>query len=335
MTNSWGNNMRNEEHQWDVAYVLLRQSLEKYRKVQCYQPILSEYYHLFLKEGITDREDERLQEISEQASSDRTLKILLSLIEEECYRKLGYSEPEALAESENIRAKSVDLILRMGVPATPAVISPRTPADPVAPAVVKRYPIQCFLRRYCLPLSVAVSSGVFALGLSHGAEFVPDSFASFHRSHISRQSSIPSQRASQPSQDIQMSQPASCGQQEARYTDPRLEGDTTAYDEKLDNAKLTVAHPFLPPGSVLSVSNGSKSVDVTVNDSIPSRKEPTFSVTWQAASELDMLEEGVEQVDVRSVFINQAETQQLSPVQRASLNAFSQKCSSLIVASAL
>ena len=248
MTNSWANNMRNDKHQWDVAYVLLRQSLEKHRKVQYYQPILSEYYRLFLKEGITDSEDERLQEILEQASSDGTLKILLSLIEEECYRKLGYSEPEALAESENIRARAVDLILRIGVPIVPTVISPRTSAVSVAPAVVRRCPIQYFLRRYCLPLSVAISSGVFALGLSHGTEFVPGSFASIYRSHIFRHSTS-LQRNSLSSRDMQLPQSSSCEQQEARYTDPRLEGDMTAYDEKLDNAKLTVAHP-IPAGQV-------------------------------------------------------------------------------------
>ena len=331
MTNSWGNKMRNNKHQWDVAYVLLRQALERYRKVQCYQPILSKYYGLFLKEGITDSEERLLQEISELANSDKTLKVLLSLTEEKCYRKLGYFESEALAESENIRARSVDLILGGGVPVAPPRISPRAATTSIPPVATRECPVQDFLRKYCLPFSFAISSGVFAFGLTHGVGFAPGSPSYLSGSHISGQNTSPTRRTNRSLKDIPPQE--TCLRQNATYTDPSLEGDATAYDEKLNNAELTVAHPFLPPGSVLSLSNGSKSINVRVNDTIPSPQKSEFSVTWQAASELDMIEEGIEQVSVQSVYINRVETQKLNPAQRASLNAFSQKCSSLIVAS--
>ncbi len=76
------------------------------------------------------------------------------------------------------------------------------------------------------------------------------------------------------------------------------EGNTTASGEKFDTHELTAAHPSLPFGTRLRVTNVStgKSVTVRVNDRGPYVPGRVVDVSYSAAEALGMVDNGVAKV---------------------------------------
>ena|SRR5690242_20498526 len=76
------------------------------------------------------------------------------------------------------------------------------------------------------------------------------------------------------------------------------EGTRTANGEKFDPNELTAAHPSLPFGTRLRVTNMStgRSVTVRVNDRGPFKKGRVVDVSYSAAKQLGMVHAGVANV---------------------------------------
>ncbi|MDR2633394.1 MAG: septal ring lytic transglycosylase RlpA family protein [Treponema sp.] len=93
---------------------------------------------------------------------------------------------------------------------------------------------------------------------------------------------------------IGQTQPATSGfRQEgiASYYGDEYDGLNTASGEKYDSTKFTAAHPSLPFGTILTVTNtqNNKQVIVRVNDRGPSKPVRIIDVSKAAAEQLDML----------------------------------------------
>jgi rare lipoprotein A len=78
------------------------------------------------------------------------------------------------------------------------------------------------------------------------------------------------------------------------------EGQETASGERFDPHELTAAHPTLPFGTLLQVTNiaTGKSVTVRVNDRGPFVKGRVVDVSYSAAQALGMVHSGVANVKV-------------------------------------
>jgi rare lipoprotein A len=86
----------------------------------------------------------------------------------------------------------------------------------------------------------------------------------------------------------------------ASWYGPRFHGKLTASGEVFNQEKLTAAHPRLPWGSrvkVTNLSNG-KSVEVRINDRGPFVKDRIIDVSRAAARTLGMMKSGVTPVQV-------------------------------------
>lgn len=82
-----------------------------------------------------------------------------------------------------------------------------------------------------------------------------------------------------------------------------FEGQTTANGETMDPDRLTAAHPTLPFGTKLEVENveNGRTVVVRVNDRGPYDGDRIIDVSKEAAERLDMVEDGVTEVEVAPV----------------------------------
>lgn len=87
----------------------------------------------------------------------------------------------------------------------------------------------------------------------------------------------------------------------ASYYADKFHGRKTASGERLDQGELTAAHPDLPMGSLIEITNAEngKSVVVRVNDRGPFTPGRILDVTREAAERLDMVRRGVARVTVR------------------------------------
>lgn len=87
---------------------------------------------------------------------------------------------------------------------------------------------------------------------------------------------------------------------QASYYHSKFHGRKTASGEKYDEFKLTAAHKTLPYGTMLKVTNtrNNKSVTVKVNDRGPYSKNRIVDLSFKAASQIDMIKEGVATVNV-------------------------------------
>lgn len=87
----------------------------------------------------------------------------------------------------------------------------------------------------------------------------------------------------------------------ASYYADKFHGRKTANGERLDQAELTAAHPKLPMGSRVEVTNlhNGKKVVVRVNDRGPFTGGRILDLTREAAERLDMVRRGVAKVSVR------------------------------------
>jgi rare lipoprotein A len=86
----------------------------------------------------------------------------------------------------------------------------------------------------------------------------------------------------------------------ATYYSSRFEGRRTAAGDTFRNDALTAAHPDLPFGTIVRVTNLAKGhfVDVRITDRLPS-KRAIIDLTRKAASQLNMLQAGRVKVSVK------------------------------------
>lgn len=80
----------------------------------------------------------------------------------------------------------------------------------------------------------------------------------------------------------------------ASWYGPGFEGALTKSEEIFDPLSLSAAHPSLPFGTILKVTNmrNQRSVFVRVNDRGAFSKERVIDVSKAAAEELDMVQDG-------------------------------------------
>jgi rare lipoprotein A len=88
---------------------------------------------------------------------------------------------------------------------------------------------------------------------------------------------------------------------EASWYGPQFNGKLTSSGEVFNQHKLTAAHPTLPKGSTVKVTNldNGRSVNVRVNDRGPFVAGRIIDVSQKAAKILGMLKEGTTMVQVR------------------------------------
>jgi rare lipoprotein A len=89
----------------------------------------------------------------------------------------------------------------------------------------------------------------------------------------------------------------------ASYYGMEFAGRTTASGEPYNPEALTAAHPSLPFGTRLRVTNlrNGRSVVVRINDRGPRHPGRILDVSYAAAIALDMLREGVVEVECELV----------------------------------
>lgn len=86
----------------------------------------------------------------------------------------------------------------------------------------------------------------------------------------------------------------------ASYYADKFNGRTTSNGETYDMYGLTAAHPTLPFGSILRITNlkNYKSVIVRVNDRMPVHPERIIDLSLGTAQALDMVKDGVVNVQI-------------------------------------
>jgi len=89
----------------------------------------------------------------------------------------------------------------------------------------------------------------------------------------------------------------------AAFYSPSLEGHKTACGDTYSPEKLTAAHPKLPCGTKLRVTNlrNGRSVRVTVNDHGPFHGSRIIDLSYAAARRLDFLKQGTTLVKLEVV----------------------------------
>lgn len=89
----------------------------------------------------------------------------------------------------------------------------------------------------------------------------------------------------------------------ASWYGPRYHGRTTANGEQFDQMAMTAAHPKLPFGSLVEVTNlqNGKSVKVRINDRGPFVGARIIDVSMAVATELDFVNAGLAEVHVELV----------------------------------
>jgi rare lipoprotein A len=86
----------------------------------------------------------------------------------------------------------------------------------------------------------------------------------------------------------------------ASYYADSLQGNLTASEEPYDKGKLTAAHPSLPFGTKVKVTNlaNGKSVIVRINDRGPYTHSRIIDVSGAAADKLDLKDAGTAKVEL-------------------------------------
>jgi rare lipoprotein A len=89
---------------------------------------------------------------------------------------------------------------------------------------------------------------------------------------------------------------------EASYYGDQFQGRKTASGERFDQRDLTAAHPTLPLGSEVTVTNPDtgEQVEVEVNDRGPYAKGRDIDLSKAAARELGITEAGVAEVEIEA-----------------------------------
>jgi rare lipoprotein A len=109
---------------------------------------------------------------------------------------------------------------------------------------------------------------------------------------IAMAGSIPSQASPLCSEEIQRGV--------ASWYGPGFEGAMTKSEEIFNPSLLSAAHPDLPFGTVIKVTNlrNHRSVNVRVNDRGAFSKERVIDVSTSAANELGMIDDGTAPVAI-------------------------------------
>jgi rare lipoprotein A len=86
----------------------------------------------------------------------------------------------------------------------------------------------------------------------------------------------------------------------ASYYHDKFEGRITSSGEPFRQDRLTAAHPTLPFGTIVRVTNlqNRRSVVVRINDRGPFVEGRILDLTRAAAAQLDMLSSGVAEVEL-------------------------------------
>jgi len=86
----------------------------------------------------------------------------------------------------------------------------------------------------------------------------------------------------------------------ASWYGPKFNGHRTASGERYDMRQLTAAHPSLPFGTLVQVTNldNGKQVVVRINDRGPFGRRRVIDLSYAAARELDMVGPGTAQVEL-------------------------------------
>jgi rare lipoprotein A len=89
----------------------------------------------------------------------------------------------------------------------------------------------------------------------------------------------------------------------ASFYGSEFHGRLTSSGEVYDMNNLTAAHPTLPLGTLVKVTNlaNNKSVIVRVNDRGPFKKNRIIDVSYEAAKQLGFLNEGTALVKIEVV----------------------------------
>lgn len=90
---------------------------------------------------------------------------------------------------------------------------------------------------------------------------------------------------------------------EASFYASEFDGKKTASGEVYDMNQLTAAHPKLPFGTKLKVTNlkNNKSVIVRVNDRMPNYKGRVIDLSYRAAKEIGMVNDGIQEVKIEVI----------------------------------
>ncbi len=85
----------------------------------------------------------------------------------------------------------------------------------------------------------------------------------------------------------------------ASYYSDKFHGRSTASGEIFDQNKLTAAHRSLPFGTKLKIKNlkNNRSVVVLINDRGPFVDGRVIDLSYEAARQLDMLQDGIAEVE--------------------------------------
>lgn len=93
----------------------------------------------------------------------------------------------------------------------------------------------------------------------------------------------------------------------ASYYHDSLEGNSTASGEIFYQNKFTAAHKKLPFDTWVEVTDDKgHQVVVRVNDRLPRRSSRMIDLTWNAALELDLVRQGLKQVELKVISARQA-----------------------------
>jgi len=86
----------------------------------------------------------------------------------------------------------------------------------------------------------------------------------------------------------------------ASYYADEFNGKRTASGEIYDMNKLTAAHPEFPFGTIVRVTNTKNglSVEVLINDRMPAFKDRVIDLSLEAAKQIDMIRDGIQEVTV-------------------------------------
>lgn len=110
-----------------------------------------------------------------------------------------------------------------------------------------------------------------------------------------------------PAMDAQKPLPYFIQSGPASYYGQRHDGKMTASGTNFDSQDFTAAHPWLPFGTVVRVTNlrNRRSVKVRVTDRGPHAKRRVIDVSTAAARELGMQRRGVARVSVKAFYEDQ------------------------------
>lgn len=97
----------------------------------------------------------------------------------------------------------------------------------------------------------------------------------------------------------------------ASFYNKKFDGRKTSSGERLDNKRFTAAHPSIPFGTLVKVTNqaNGKSVVVKVNDRFYPRKGHLIDITYAAAQEIEMVRQGIAKVTIEVLPITEMEAE--------------------------